>query len=120
MKLIEKILKEIVDSTSITDICNGGFCEFVSPVVDPIIFPEFHLFTSSSYKESIIFLLVLVGIFILSGFILEEILKRVFQRYCKNEENRVVFNKIFEKVMIVCISFYCIKAIIYFIIMKRH
>lgn len=33
-KTIEKILKDIIDSTSITDMCDRNVCHWLQPVVD--------------------------------------------------------------------------------------
>ncbi|KFN01481.1 hypothetical protein [Bacillus clarus] len=76
------------------------------PVVDSIVFPEYHLFSSGSYKESVIFLLLFVGVRIVIGLVLEEIVKRIAKKYVKNEENQVAFHKTFEKVMGALVLFY--------------
>lgn len=39
-KTVEKILKDIIDVTSITDMCDKTFCNWLQPVVDTIVFPE--------------------------------------------------------------------------------
>ena len=37
-KTVEKILKDIIDVTSITDMCDKTFCNRLQPVVDTIVF----------------------------------------------------------------------------------
>lgn len=39
-KTVEKILKDIIDSTSITEMCDRSVCHWLQPVVDTIVFPE--------------------------------------------------------------------------------
>ncbi|ABS21181.1 hypothetical protein ACRS6Y_04725 [Bacillus cytotoxicus] len=116
-KFAGNILKEITNSTSITDICSREVCQLISPVMDPIVFPEFYLFSSTNHKESAIFLLILVGSIIGVGLVLEEIVKRILLNY--NSNNRVIFKKMFEYVVTACIFFYFFKAVIYFVMMKR-
>ncbi|OUB37785.1 hypothetical protein BK740_28045 [Bacillus thuringiensis serovar argentinensis] len=60
-KTIEKILKDIIDATSITDMCDKSVCHWVQPVVDTIVFPEYYLFSSTHLKENIISLLIVLG-----------------------------------------------------------
>ncbi|AAU19225.1 hypothetical protein BF28_4481 [Bacillus cereus E33L] len=60
-KTIEKILKGIIDATSITDMCDKSVCHWLQPVVDTIVFPEYYLFSSTHVKENIISLLIVLG-----------------------------------------------------------
>lgn len=59
-KTVEKILKDIIDVTSITDMCDKSICHWIQPVVDTIVFPEYYLFSSTHLKENIISLLTCV------------------------------------------------------------
>ncbi len=119
-KFIGKILKEMTNSTSITDICSREVCQFISPVMDPIVFPEFYLFSSTSHKESAIFLLILVGIIIVVGLVLEEIVKRILLKYdSRDSGNRVILKKMFEYIVTAFIFFYFFKAVIYFVMLNR-
>lgn len=36
-KTFEKILKEIIESTSLTDMCDKSVCHWVQPVVDRVV-----------------------------------------------------------------------------------
>ncbi len=40
-KTIEKILKDIIDATSITNMCDKSVCHWLQPVVDRIVFSEY-------------------------------------------------------------------------------
>ncbi|MBJ7957865.1 hypothetical protein QRE62_09575 [Bacillus mycoides] len=116
-KTFEKILKDIIDATSITDMCDKSFCNWIQPVVDTIVFPEYYLFSSTHLKENIISLLIVLGILIIFGLILEAMMKRIFR---KNEEKYVWVHKVFAKVMGAFLLFYGMKTIIYFIALKHH
>ncbi|MDA1678168.1 MULTISPECIES: hypothetical protein [unclassified Bacillus cereus group] len=116
-KTIEKILKDIIDATSLTDMCDKSVCHWVQPVVDTIVFPEYYLFSSTHVKENIISLLIVLGVLLIFGLIVEEMMKRIFRR---NEEKYMWVHKIFEKVMVAFLLFYSMKTIIYFIALKHH
>ncbi|SCN31648.1 Uncharacterized protein BCRIVMBC938_01055 [Bacillus wiedmannii] len=49
-------------------------------IVDTIVFPEYYLFSSTHLKENIISLLIVVGILILFGLIVEAMMKRIFKK----------------------------------------
>lgn len=66
-KTIEKILKDIIDATSLTDMCDKSVCHWLQPVVDTIVFPEYYLFSSTHVKESIISLLIVLGVLLIFG-----------------------------------------------------
>ncbi len=76
-KTIEKILKDIIDATSITDICDKSVCHWSQPVVDTIVFPEYYLFSSTHVKENIISLLIVLGVLLLFGLIVEEMKRSI-------------------------------------------
>ncbi|WP_129111196.1 hypothetical protein [Bacillus toyonensis] len=97
--------------------CDKGFCHWLQPVVDTIVFPEYYLFSSTHLKENIISLLIVLGILIIFGLILEAMMKRIFR---KNEEKYVWVHKVFAKVMRAFLLFYGMKTIIYFIALKHH
>ncbi len=40
-KTIEKILKDIIDATSITNMCDKSVCHWLQPVVDRIVFSDY-------------------------------------------------------------------------------
>ena len=82
-KTVEKILKDIIDSTSITEMCDRSVCHWLQPVVDTIVFPEYYVFSSTHLKENIISLLIVFGVLLIFGLIVEEMMKRIFK---KNEE----------------------------------
>lgn len=96
-KTVEKILKDIIDSTSITDMCDRSVCHWLQPVVDTIVFPEYYVFSSTHLKENIISLLIVFGVLLIFGLIVEEMMKRIFK---KNEEKYMWIHKVFEKVMV--------------------
>ena len=102
-KTIEKILKEIIDATSITDMCDKSVCHWFQPVVDTIVFPEYYLFSSNHLKENIISLLIVLGVLLLFGLIVEEMMKRIFR---KNEEKYMWVHNVFEKVIVAFLLFY--------------
>ncbi len=54
-KTVEKILKDIIDTTSITDMCDKSVCHWIQPVVDTIVFPEYYLFSSTHLKRKYYF-----------------------------------------------------------------
>lgn len=116
-KTFEKILKDIIESTSLTDMCDKSVCHWLQPVVDTIVFLEYYLFSSTHLKENIISLLIVLGILIIFGLIVEAMMKRIFR---KNEEKYAWVHKVFEKVMGAFLLFYGMKTIIYFIAMKHH
>ncbi|WP_002149924.1 hypothetical protein [Bacillus cereus] len=116
-KTIEKILKDIIDSTSITDMCDKSFCHWIQPVVDTIVFPEYYLFSSTHLKENIISLLIVLGVLLIFGLVVEEMMKRIFR---KDEEKYMWVHKVFEKVIVAFLLFYSMKTIIYFIALKHH
>ncbi|PGO73886.1 hypothetical protein [Bacillus cereus] len=116
-KTVEKILKDIIHSTSITDMCDKSVWHWLQPVVDAIVFPEYYLFSSTHLKENIISLLIVFGVLLIFGLIVEEMMKRIFK---KNEEKYMWIHKVFEKVMVAFLLFYGIKTIIYFIALKHH
>lgn len=92
-KTVEKILKDIIDATSITDMCDKSVCHWLQPVVDTIVFPEYYLFSSTHLKENIISLLIVFGVLLIFGLIVEEMMKRIFR---KNEEKYMWIHKVFE------------------------
>ncbi|MDG2739028.1 hypothetical protein P7M79_28080, partial [Vibrio parahaemolyticus] len=96
-KTIEKILKDIIDATSVTDMCDRNVCHWLQPVVDTIVFPEYYLFSSNHLKENIISLLIVLGVLLIFGLIVEEMMKRIFR---KNEEKYMWVHKVFEKVIV--------------------
>lgn len=49
-------------------------------VVDPIVFPEYYLFSSTHVKENIISLLIMLGVLLLFGLSVEEMMKRIFKK----------------------------------------
>ncbi|OUA52278.1 hypothetical protein [Bacillus thuringiensis] len=116
-KTVEKILKDIIDSTSITDMCDKSVCHWLQSVVDTIVFPGYYVFSSTHLKENIISLLIVFGVLLIFGLIVEEMMKRIFK---KNEEKYMWIHKVFEKVMVAFLLFYGIKTIIYFIALKHH
>lgn len=83
-KTFEKILKEIIESTSLTDMCDKSVCHWVQPVVDTIMFPEYYLFSSTHLKENIISLLIVLGVLLIFGLIVEEMMKRIFKKMKRN------------------------------------
>ncbi|EEM97637.1 hypothetical protein ACFVXR_13960 [Bacillus thuringiensis] len=116
-KTVEKILKDIIDATSITDMCDRSFCNWIQPVVDTFVFPEYYLFSSTHLKENIISLLIVLGVLLIFGLIVEEMMKRIFR---KNEEKYMWVHKVFEKVIVAFLLFYSMKTIIYFIALNHH
>ena len=82
-KTVEKILKDIIDSTSITEMCDRSVCHWLQPVVDTIVFPEYYVFSSTHLKENIISLLIVFGVLLIFGLIVEEMMKRIFKRMKK-------------------------------------
>ncbi|SCL87105.1 Uncharacterized protein BCRIVMBC120_01089 [Bacillus wiedmannii] len=89
----------------------------MQPVVDTIVFLEYYLFSSTLLKENIISLLIVLGVLILFGLIVEAMMKCIFR---KNEEKYMWVYKVFEKVMGAFLLFYSMKTIIYFIALKHH
>ncbi|AFU11763.1 TPA: malate synthase [Bacillus toyonensis] len=81
------------------------------------MFPEYYLFSSTHLKENIISLLIVLGILIIFGLMLEAMMKRIFR---KNEEKYVRVHKVFAKVMGAFLLFYGMKTIIYFIALRHH
>ncbi|PGT05626.1 hypothetical protein COD09_04730 [Bacillus cereus] len=110
-------MKDIIEATSITDMCDKSFCHWLQPVVDTIVFPEYYLFSSTHLKENIISLLIVLGVLLIFGLIVEEMMKRIFRR---NGEKYVWVHKVFVKVMGAFLLFYGMKTIIYFIALKHH
>ena len=103
-KTIGKILKDIIDSTSITDMCDKSVCHWLQPVIDTIVFPEYF----SSYCAR--------------GFtnIWSNSRRNDEAHLQKNEEKYMWVHKIFEKVIVAFLLFYSMKTIIYFIALKHH
>ncbi|CAM4000664.1 Group-specific protein [Bacillus wiedmannii] len=89
----------------------------MQPVVDTIVFLEYYLFSITHLKENIISLLIVLGVLLIFGLIVEEMMKRIFK---KNEEKYMWVYKVFEKVMGAFLLFYSMKTIIYFIALKHH
>ncbi|MBU4640895.1 malate synthase [Bacillus toyonensis] len=81
------------------------------------MFPEYYLFSSTHLKENIISLLIVLGILIIFGLMLEVMMKRIFR---KNEEKYVRVHKVFAKVMGAFLLFYGMKTITYFIALRHH
>ncbi|OTW68365.1 malate synthase [Bacillus thuringiensis serovar roskildiensis] len=75
------------------------------------------MFSSNHLKENIISLLIVLGVLLLFGLIVEEMMKRIFR---KNEEKHTWVHKVFEKVIVAFLLFYSMKTIIYFIALKHH
>ncbi|WP_025151106.1 hypothetical protein [Bacillus sp. H1a] len=115
-KIIEKFLKSITESTSLTDLCNNQVCNTISPVVDFIVFPEYLIFNATTYSNKIISLLIFVAIFIVLGLLFEFILKKVF----KQSRLLELTIKIFGKIMTTAILFYGIKIVLYLIKLKKQ
>ncbi|WP_416809100.1 hypothetical protein [Bacillus thuringiensis] len=115
-KTIEKIIKSIIDSTSITDLCNNQLCNTLSPIIDFFIFPEYLIFKATTYSSKIIFLLLFLAIVFIFGISFEFILKKIFKQSTLLE----ITIKVFEKIIITAMLFYFFKAIIYLIKLKKH
>ena len=49
-------------------------------VVDTSVFPEYYLFSSTHVKENIISLLIVLGVLLIFGLIVEEMMKRIFRK----------------------------------------
>ncbi|MBJ8111533.1 malate synthase [Bacillus cereus group sp. N6] len=81
------------------------------------MFLEYYLFSITHLKENIISLLIVLGVLLIFGLIVEEMMKRIFK---KNEEKYMWVYKVFEKVMGAFLLFYSMKTIIYFIALKHH
>ena len=77
--------------------CDRNVCHWLQPVVDTIVFPEYYLFSSNHLKENIISLLIVLGVLLIFGLIVEEMMKRIFR---KNEEKYMWVHKVFEKVIV--------------------
>ncbi|PRT36399.1 hypothetical protein C6359_04405 [Bacillus wiedmannii] len=89
----------------------------MQPVIDKIVFLEYYLFSSTLLKENIISLLIVLGVLILLGLIVEAMMKCIFR---KNEEKYMWVHKVFEKVIVAFLLFYSMKTIICFIALKHH
>lgn len=87
-------MKDIIDATSVTDMCDRNVCHWLQPVVDTIVFPEYYLFSSTHVKENIISLLIVLGGLLIFGLIVEEMMKRIFR---KNEEKYMWVQKYLRK-----------------------
>ncbi|MED2206248.1 hypothetical protein P4V95_02130, partial [Bacillus thuringiensis] len=59
----------------------------------------------------------LLGVVLIFGLIVEEMMKRIFR---KNGEKYMWVHKVFEKVIVAFLLFYSMKTIIYFIALKHH
>ncbi|KZD28849.1 hypothetical protein B4082_5022 [Bacillus cereus] len=81
------------------------------------MFSEYYLFSSTHLKENIISLLIVLGVLLIFGLIVEEMMKRIFR---KNEEKYMWVHKVFVKVIVAFLLFYSMKTIIYFIALKHH
>ncbi|WP_429687837.1 malate synthase [Bacillus mycoides] len=76
--MFEKILKEMID-----------YCTSI----------RYKYFSINNDTGNIIFLFIVLGTLIIVSFIIEEMMKRIFRQYVKNEVNYVRAHKMFEKVM---------------------
>ncbi|EOP42595.1 hypothetical protein IK1_00407 [Bacillus cereus VD146] len=76
--MFEKILKEMID-----------YCTSI----------RYKYFSINNDTGNIIFPFIVLGTLIIVSFIIEEMMKRIFRQYVKNEVNYVRAHKMFEKVM---------------------
>ncbi|AJH18465.1 malate synthase [Bacillus mycoides] len=76
--MFEKILKEMID-----------YCTSI----------RYKYFSINNDTGNIIFLFIVLGTLIIVSLIIEEMMKRIFRQYVKNEVNYVRAHKMFEKVM---------------------
>lgn len=60
---------------------------------------RYKYFSINNDTGNIIFLFIVLGTLIIVSFIIEEMMKRIFRQYVKNEVNYVRAHKMFEKVM---------------------
>nr|WP_309243131.1 malate synthase [Bacillus cereus group sp. BfR-BA-01316] len=60
---------------------------------------RYQYFSINNDTGNTIFLFIVLGTLIIVSFIIEEMMKRIFRQYVKNEENYVRVHKMFEKVM---------------------
>ncbi|SDZ46360.1 hypothetical protein [Bacillus sp. 166amftsu] len=115
-KSIEKLVKSITESTSITDIYDNQICNTLSPVIDFFIFPEYLIFNATTYSSKIVSLLIFLAIIVVFGLLFEFILKKAFKQGTLLE----LTIKIFGKIMTIAILFYGIKIVIYLIRLKKY
>ncbi|WP_430507673.1 hypothetical protein [Rossellomorea marisflavi] len=113
-KTLKKIVEATTDSNSITDLCSNEACDAISPVADFFLFPETFLFGAVTYGEKAlsigVFLVLIIGAGLLGDFLIRK-------RFRENDHLQGMVS-LYEKIMVVFLSFYGLKLLFYFLRFK--